>query len=84
MEQIELLPQQRKLDGIASQNDIYLRAIQDSITDAEHNTQAFEESMKNEQNAINTLNDKISRSQTAALAGDIGVSLPVAYVYSGH
>lgn len=74
MEQTELFPQQHKLDEIANQNDVYRRGLEASITDAEHNTQVFQQSVINEVNAINTLNDKISKTQTTKVVSDVVVS----------
>ena len=73
LEQTQLFPQQQKLDRIAEQNEIYRKGLEASIADADHNTQVFQQSVTNESNAINTLNDKISSTQTSKVVSDVFV-----------
>lgn len=64
---------QDRIDVISKQNQTYLTNIQDSITNSENSVREFQNSLAKESDAINTLQSKISNSESAATISDIGV-----------
>ncbi|KAK7225015.1 hypothetical protein V2G26_013018 [Clonostachys chloroleuca] len=72
IEQSNIIPLQDRIDVISKQNQTYLTNIRDSITNSENSVREFQNSLAKESDAINTLQSKISNSESAATISDIG------------